>query len=178
VPEIGQQDRENSAKTLLNSGDTEPKVNRRVSWAGADAITSAQLPLPDPDQRICFVHSDREIEADSDVAEYYNGQVEYPRTPADIGRLPSVLPTSIKSILKRTPSDLRQPLQTHEEIEFKRGENTEREEAGEPWVNPVCDTVVEKRIEPVPAPGSDPMDHLDEPVKPKLSKFKAMRSQR
>jgi hypothetical protein len=160
------------------------KVKRRVSWANPDTITSGQAPLPDPDQRICFHLSDREVvEASVDVD--VQG-LQYPRSPADIGS--PVLLTTIKSILKRSTSDTpmlpcnNEPYyDTNDALESTKGRETEAESAEEPWVNPVCDTVVEKTMldssELSPA-SSDQIVSNEEPVKPKLSKFKAMRSQR
>jgi hypothetical protein len=160
------------------------KVKRRVSWANPDAITSGQAPLPDPDQRIRFLHSDREVvEASVDVE--ING-LQYPRSPADIGSL--LLPTTIKSILKRSTSDTpmlpcnKEPYyDPNDALESRRGRETELEDALEPWVNPVCDTVVEKTMLDSSELSLGPSDQIvsnEKPVKPKLSKFKAMRSQR
>jgi hypothetical protein len=160
------------------------KVKRRVSWANPDAISSGQLPLPDPDQRICFLHSDREVvEASVDVD--VNG-LQYPRSPADIGSL--LLPSTIKSILKRSTSDTpmlpcnNEPFyDTNDALKSTKGRETEVEDAAEPWVNPVCDTVVEKIMLDSSEPSLGPSDQFvssEEQVKPKLSKFKAMRSQR
>jgi hypothetical protein len=169
---------------VLDTDDTEMKVKRRVSWANSDAVTSGQAPLPDPDQRIRFLHSDREVvQASADVE--ING-LQYPRSPADIGSL--VLPTTIKSILKRSTSDTpvlpynnESYYNSNDALESRNGRETELEDAVEPWVNPVCDTVVEKTMldssELSPAP-SDQIVSNEEQMKPKLSKFKAMRSQR
>jgi hypothetical protein len=159
------------------------KVKRRVSWANPDASTSSQASLPDPDQRIRFLHSDREVEASVDVDVH---GLQYPRSPADIGS--PVLPTTIKSILKRSTSDT--PMfpcnnesyyDTNDALKSTKGRETEVEDAEEPWVNPVCDTVVEKIMLDSSELSLGPSDQIvssEEPVKPKLSKFKAMRSQR
>jgi hypothetical protein len=160
------------------------KVKRRVSWANPDTSTSGQAPLPDPDQRICFLHSDREVvEASADVDVHGS---QYPRSPADIGSL--VLPATIKSILKRSTSDTpmlpcnNEPYyDTDNALKATRGRETEVENADESWVNPVCDTVVEKIMLDSSELSLGPSDQIvsnEEPVKPKLSKFKAMRSQR
>jgi hypothetical protein len=161
------------------------KIKRRVSWASSDTITSGQAPLPDPDQRIRFLHSDREVvQASADVDT--NG-LQYPRSPADIGSL--LLPSTIKSILKRPTSDTpvlpcnSEPYyEPDNALKASRGRETEAEDAAEPWVNPVCDTVVEKIMldssEPSLGPSDQTVSTNEEAVKPKLSKFKAMRSQR
>jgi hypothetical protein len=160
------------------------KVKRRVSWANPDTITSGQAPLPDPDQRLRFLHSDHEV-VDASVDVEING-LQYPRSPADIGSF--VHPTTIKSILKRSTSDTPMLPCNNESyyepdnaLEVTRGRETEAENGEEPWVNPVCDTVVEKTMLDSSEPSLVPSDQIvsnEEPVKPKLSKFKAMRSQR
>ncbi len=184
MEEAAEQETEHPSKSLLDTDHTEMKVKRRVSWANPDAVTSGQAPLPDPDQRIRFLHSDREVvEASVDVD---TQGLQYPRSPADIGSL--VHPTTIKSILKRSTSDTsilpcnNEPyFDPNDASESRRGRETEAEDAIEPWVNPVCDTVVEKIMLDSSEPSLVPCDQIvsnEEPVKPKLSKFKAMRSQR
>jgi hypothetical protein len=163
-------------------GDGKDNLKRRVSWAQPGCLesteTAALITPASPDQRITFAHSDQESESAGDLD---NTNAPWPLTPGHINR-----PTGgIKSILKKTSHETSSPEcmpddYRYEQVSRRRLAEEKPEREPEPWVNPVCDSVVEKSIDEVAVANIVTVADSDasQAAKPKLSKFKAMRSQR
>jgi hypothetical protein len=165
-------------------GEEKDKLKRRrVSWAkpgcleNTEAVAAATRPAS-PDQRISFTHTDQDSESASDLDNITTANAAWPLTPGHIFRL-----TGIKSILKRTSYEPPSPESMPDYEPVSRREER-RESDAEPWVNPVSDSVVEKSLDNLAGAMNLAVADSEAPslasssMPPKLSKFKAMRSQR
>ena len=178
---------------LITIGGELDNVKRRVSWAQPSleelpTASPSSLLVASPDQRICFLHSAPE----SDSAENHMSAAPWPITPGQIGREA----VAVKSILKKSTSDVvpsdNWPYRQYGKTDDTRDSVSRRQPearldnvgAAEPFMNPVCDTVIEKHlpayggvseVDTTAATAADSGDAAAA-AKPKLSKFKAMRS--